>query len=494
MSSVSGQSRGHWFFLLFSHSLTHLGVYPSLLILITIPIVLVTVVFGMIPLGDPSNDADVETDWEFAVIKMPLVYFFFTYFHLSIYSWCFGIDHSRIRIIYFIVFALEAVFNFLLFYYSRDIPDLFGLYGLVFFYFVFGVSLYLLHHRRQSLSNVESISEASHINSVDSTVQSMTDVENAGKITKRRVSGDDVVPKYPFFVMMQLMSVVLLYFCIVSGYVVLFREASDDVQNVIIIVLAFVTFLFKKWLLSICDNVVDIEFGMLTAGFWLENLEDLFESLTFPVVKNPESFLLMYFTTLVTNIAYLLFLTKRWFTIRLWIKSHCIFLFTGREHEEDVPIEDDFADDRGHSNIRPGYLRRQLRFFYWKLFSQFVTGLFYLTIASTLRYGINVDYFPFGSDGGYTQSREGLTDIRFFYSLIYAGGSAALALLTFALANAVLQNHFQQVFESIWKHSIHSVLLIQPQYYSYVFAILTSNLFLSVMIIQYHSKIYYGWI
>ncbi len=54
--------------------------------------------------------------------------------------------------------------------------------------------------------------------------------------------------------------------------------------------------------------------------------------------------------------------------------------------------DDHIEDDRGHSHNRPGYLRRQVRFYFWRIWSQTCSMLFYLGISSVLRYGPNSEY------------------------------------------------------------------------------------------------------
>lgn len=57
-------------------------------------------------------------------------------------------------------------------------------------------------------------------------------------------------------------------------------------------------------------------------GFWLENLTDMFTTLSFPAAENfGKTFAVVFSTRVVENMAYLVFQLDTWFKFRIWIKG-----------------------------------------------------------------------------------------------------------------------------------------------------------------------------
>jgi hypothetical protein len=91
-----------------------------------------------------------------------------------------------------------------------------------------------------------------------------------------------------------------------------------------------------------------------------------------------------------------------------------------------MPVDETHvADDRGHGNNLPGYRRRQIRFFFWKVLSQTVAMLFYLSNAVLLRNGSNSRFYPF--------DEAVLSTEHYNRSLQYAGLNMVSALTSGAV-------------------------------------------------------------
>jgi len=50
------------------------------------------------------------------------------------------------------------------------------------------------------------------------------------------------------------------------------------------------------------------------------------------------------------------------------------------------------------ARARTGYLRRQARFYFWRIVSKLAAIVFYLFISTVLRYGPNSQYYNFSDD------------------------------------------------------------------------------------------------
>jgi hypothetical protein len=65
------------------------------------------------------------------------------------------------------------------------------------------------------------------------------------------------------------------------------------------------------------------------------------------------------------------------------------------------PIRDDlYGDDRGQTDLKPGYVRRQIQFFYYRTFSGIFAQIFFLIASPVFRFWTNQDYYPFYSVAG----------------------------------------------------------------------------------------------
>jgi hypothetical protein len=81
------------------------------------------------------------------------------------------------------------------------------------------------------------------------------------------------------------------------------------------IVLLIIVFAWKKIILSMTDNF-PVEIAMVISGLWLENVDDIFQTLVFGLsteVNFRASFFSLWGRKFFENLAYLLFLTDTWF-------------------------------------------------------------------------------------------------------------------------------------------------------------------------------------
>jgi len=95
--------------------------------------------------------------------------------------------------------------------------------------------------------------------------------------------------------------------------------------------------------------------------------------------------------------------TDLWFRIRVAIKDFFKRLCHCRLDDPPArPIEHDVdLDDRGHGYQHPGYLRRQVQFFSYKIFSQFHAYINFLLLTPALRWGYNKEYYPVSEAGSH---------------------------------------------------------------------------------------------
>lgn len=143
-----------------------------------------------------------------------------------------------------------------------------------------------------------------------------------------------------------------------GAQVLLFKKVNTREDEALEIFLPFllliIAFTFKKILLAI-THTVPYEIAMILSGLWIENLDDTFQTLVFPVAADfdrPVVFFSLWLRKILENLAYLLFLTDFWFRFRVWIKGYLKSLFKKDSNEPPpTPIKEDLdPDDRGHSN------------------------------------------------------------------------------------------------------------------------------------------------
>eukprot|EP01135_Chromosphaera_perkinsii_P008378 Nk52_evm3s1315 gene=Nk52_evmTU3s1315 len=287
----------------------------------------------------------------------------------------------------------------------------------------------------------------------------------------------------------KILSFFFLYIVILSLYVIGFSEVGSILQVVLTISLELLVFIFKKILLAYTD-ALPLEMSMIFAGLWLENLNDMFQTLAYPSVHSPGIvFVVLWVVKTGGNIAYLLFLTDIWFRFRVWIKA----FFKG---QKGVPIFEDIdPDDRGHSNIRPGYRRRQTWFFSFKIISQLSSAIFFLVNIPILRFGYNNDFYPFSSGTvNFTteisvENDGELNSSNFRNAMLYAVSFLFAAFVSGVIGKWLLKKYRRVVYDKIYESIARKSK--EGSYNSFLFAILTTNAFMSMTIVQYQQRVYF---
>jgi hypothetical protein len=284
---------------------------------------------------------------------------------------------------------------------------------------------------------------------------------------------------------------IFVHIVFLCGYVIAYRYVPSEAQPVLTFILTLATFIFRKILLSLTD-VFPLEMAMLIASFWIENMADVFYTLAYPSVRDPWVYAYIFVINFFSNAANLLFLTSWWFTFRVWIKGVLTCKCKRMPSRNDLEL----YDERGHSNNRPGYNRRQTRFYFWKIFSQLLAIIFYLGISALLRYGPNRRYYPLGTDpivDVYTgQQRIALSADDYRNSLIYCGANFVVLVLAGIFGFLLVRFCYTSTFETLWKIQGH-LILRNRVYIGYVVVIIAHNGLIAVMMIQYHAKIWWAF-
>jgi len=215
-----------------------------------------------------------------------------------------------------------------------------------------------------------------------------------------------------------------------------------------------------------------------------------FQTLAYPNVKNPITFLYLWALQFFGDVANLIFFTQTWFKFRLWIKS-TLACRSGAVEED----QEDLPDDRGHSNNRPGYLRRQARFYFWRILSKLTSIVFYLFISTILRYGPSNQYYNFSQhpyiilrdNAGHQLSR--LSEVDYRHSIIYTACNGVFVVLAGLVGYLLLQFRHPEIYAQL--APVAKVLRKRKAYIGYIVAIVLHNGLLALAIIQYHQRIWW---
>lgn len=278
-----------------------------------------------------------------------------------------------------------------------------------------------------------------------------------------------------------------LYILVLSFWLLAYRQSPAVAQALLPFVLLVLVFGWKKYLLAKTDTF-PVVIAMLIAGFWIENLDDMFQTMIFPSVENEISgYITLWIRKFGENLAYLLFLTNRWFVFRVWIKDFFKHLVkTSKPHIK--PIHEDVDDvDRGHSNIKPAYWRRQVQFLMYKILSQILSYVIYLTVTPQLRdEKVNGVYFPFRKESSFAQN---LDDTTYRNSLIFAAFSLVTTVMTGIASYWLIKWYRHDTYMQIT--GSYGELFRRPQYFGFMSLILLSNTVIAFNTLQYHNRIWF---
>eukprot|EP01147_Barroeca_monosierra_P000365 gene365-3721_t len=221
--------------------------------------------------------------------------------------------------------------------------------------------------------------------------------------------------------------VVYIFMVVLTIWVIMFDQLGLIFQAFAPIILLFVVFFFKKFMLSI-TGAYPIEIAMLMSGLWLESLDD-----------PPAS-----------------------------------------------PVyQDNNLDDRGHSNERPGYWRRQVHFYAFKMLSQVHGYINYLVVSPALRHGYNARYYPLTIE----TSMDCLTSERYRISIQFTVISLVLTCITAVIGYRLIRKHRNTTYHELL--ALYGGLITSPLYYGFVVAILLSSSLQAFSVVQYHNRIWF---
>lgn len=291
-----------------------------------------------------------------------------------------------------------------------------------------------------------------------------------------------------FLYMLLLLS---FFFCIFVAYTLVYRQIPGSYQKALTAIWIFLLFFFKKGMLTITETLPYVT-SMLLSGFSLQSMSDVFFVMVYPNIQSPKStFIVIFFIISGTDYLYLLFMTTWWFRFRVWIKGRLKSCFCCRHYDPvmNVPFweEDVDLDDRGQTNNRPGYLRRQIQFFYYRVASGITAQLFYLIGSPLFRYWNNQDYFPLnGQHNGFgDEIREG----NYRDSLIYAGARLGTLLVLIPISTSVIFYLCkEQLFQLAPKYRR---LLKTPRYIMAFGTSLIANMLLCAWMALAHNEIWF---
>ncbi|GAB0489727.1 hypothetical protein MMPV_000952 [Pyropia vietnamensis] len=407
-----------------------LWAYP---IFLFIPLLFVTLVFAIVPLGNPFDDS-IGGQAVFVFVTNLAVTAAIAYLYAIAYS---GMSRNnrpfRVSLLPGLVVVVLQLAVMLPIYVIRGVQNLLGILavGLC----VLGVYGTLAVTRPDERSNV-----------------------------------------WTFFTRFQLP--LLFHITTLTLYMVVYRSAKPAVQGLLVFALNLFTFIFRRVMLSLLDPY-PLELTMLLSGLWIQSLADMVQTFSFPQVSNPSVFGAVWVAQSFGNVALLIFVSDVWiFKLRPTIKTYVVNAFKGNFPIPPIP-EPDYSfkpEDRGHSANVGSYRRRQFRFWIWKVVSQLTANLFYLVLSPVMRYGLNKERFPFGP----TLPLNGWRN-----SMLYSGVYLVFIVIVTALGYFVLYK---------WHHtSFHEVRAIQIHefrsytYVGFVVAILTHNIILALgMLLQHY--------
>lgn len=131
--------------------------------------------------------------------------------------------------------------------------------------------------------------------------------------------------------------------------------------------------------------------------------------------------------------------------IRPKLKNGALNAFKGNFNPGPAPPHDLSFDptDNGHTPNIGGYRRRQFRFFFFRLLSQAIAMIMYLSITPMLRWGENKKLFPFASGGNV------VNEDQYRNSMIFAGVNLVFIFMVMFFGYAYLRRRHRQTWHEI---------------------------------------------
>ncbi|CAD7700692.1 unnamed protein product [Ostreobium quekettii] len=289
----------------------------------------------------------------------------------------------------------------------------------------------------------------------------------------------------------RIMATFVVFMLILWAYIIANTNTDGSGQGFYTVALAIITFIFKKVFLAMTDPY-PIEIAMVISGLWLENLVDVFITLAYPTARGSVvTLVIIWLSRIAEDVAYLGFQLDIWFKFRVWIKGKF-------KKEQQGAIEEDVdKDDRGHSNIHPGYRRRQMRFLIWKLISQLSSNITFVILMPALRFGQNKEFYPYSEneftvrfqDVRHDEAYDCFTEEDFKGTVWFA----MLAMLTFFISGSAILVFMNRYHKAVLQDLVdrYNLLIVQDTYFGFVVSVLISNVVLAVSSVQYYNRVYY---
>lgn len=277
------------------------------------------------------------------------------------------------------------------------------------------------------------------------------------------------------------MLLLILYIPFLVGFVIAYRETESLVQSLISFAFAFLTFVYRRIMLSRLDPF-PLDASQLLSGFWVQNLSDCVTILAFPQVKKPGVYAAIFLSNAAQNVAFLGFVSNMWiYKLRPALKTYVLNALKCNFPIPPIPEPDESFDpiNRGHDANVGGYRRRQFRFYFFRMLSQAVAMTMYLGISPILRYGTNSEYNPLGTSIGGEDYRN---------SMIYAAVNLVFVIVVALLGYWYLNKRHHQTYHEI--REIHKHDLLNHNWVGLVTAIMTHNLIFTIAIILSHYCVF----
>eukprot|EP01117_Protostelium_nocturnum_P000997 TRINITY_DN11318_c0_g1_i1.p1 TRINITY_DN11318_c0_g1~~TRINITY_DN11318_c0_g1_i1.p1 ORF type:complete len:557 (+),score=148.59 TRINITY_DN11318_c0_g1_i1:60-1673(+) len=420
------------------------------------------IIFGLFPLGKPLPGDETRTTlgntWVLLALVNPINSCVIGYLHYVVFLCCMGVErpfkvHPVILIIIFVI-------QILVWGPSISRHGFFDLFGLA----AIGLTLLIAY---LSMYGYERLSIRFRDGADDSEKMNLA-----------------ISLKKNYLIFLKIGAAVLIFLFILVTFIFGFEYLGDSpaTQKILPFAMAIIVFIVRKTMLGLMDPFPH-EIAMFVSGFWVENMYDMFQSIAYPSVKDPTTYIAVWVANFFSVIANLVFLTTPWFKFRIWIKAVLIALFKCKPvcHPNVEPEMEDIDDERGHSNNLPGYHRRQIRFYFLKVLSKMVGCIFYLSTSAILRYGPNSAIYPFST----------LTTRQYEYSVAFSAGNFAFFFLAGLVGYLYIRKSHRDLFQKM--SGVIRLVVKDRAYVGLCVTVLVHNGILALYMLMYFNRIWYSF-
>jgi hypothetical protein len=293
----------------------------------------------------------------------------------------------------------------------------------------------------------------------------------------------------------QITLAIVLYVPVLATWTIVYRNLNTVGQAIMPIGLLVLVYMWKKAILTRSDHF-PLVMAMLLSGFFIENLDDVFQTIVFPVVASPRiGFVTIGVRKFLENSAYIFLFSERWFKLRVSLKDGLKRFFKrDRVSAPAIPIfNDECIDDRGHSFQWPGYLRRQCQFFMYKIISQVCSYLFFFIVTPVLRVGINEMYYPLSEETTFffrnNNNVSVLDEENYRNAMIFTAVSLVSTISSGLFANWYIKRYYTVVYHQM--RDLYSVIFSRASFLGLVIMLTMCCQLLSIAVVQYHNRIWF---